>query len=287
MALDTFQNGVNPSANFVGVTNGPITPSAPDDLNWLASDTAVASLRATHTFTVTLASGTLNVTMDGTLLFSKAVTVGGDVLLGFSGGTGALTDTHAVSGVTVTAAPEVPVAIGDPIAGGWDLNGSTVQSGGATQLTTTSPGYQGGTAFWPTPVSSDDLKATFTTTIGGGGAQGADGMARGLGFSGIKAIAVCVDTYLVAGYPSGNFVGISNGPVSSSVPDTLNWLSTANVVASLRATHTFTVTLDDGILTVMMDGNVLLTQAVTVGPNVLIGAITDTHAVSGTSIIAT
>ena len=310
VALDTFQNGVNPSANFVGVTNGPITPSAPDDLNWLASDTAVASLRATHTFTVTLASGTLNVTMDGTLLFSKAVTVGGDVLLGFSGGTGALTDTHAVSGVTVTAAPEVPVAIGDPIAGGWDLNGSTVQSGGATQLTTTSPGYQGGTAFWPTPVSSDDLKATFTTSIGGGGAQRADGMAvviavpstahtatgyygGGLGFSGIKAIAVCVDTYLVAGYPSGNFVGISNGPVSSSVPDTLNWLSTANVVASLRATHTFTVTLDDGILTVMMDGNVLLTQAVTVGPNVLIGfsggtgAITDTHAVSGTSIIAT
>jgi len=309
VALDTYQNAVNPSNNFVGITNGPVSSSAPGNLNWLATDTSVASLRTTHTFKVTLASGKLTVTMDAVLLLSTNVTVGGDVLLGFSGGTGAVTDTHTVSGVTVSAAPSVPLAIGDPIAGGWDLNGSTVQSGGATQLTTTSPGYQGGTAFWPTPVSSDDLKVTFTSTIGGGGAQGADGTALvladpstsptatgyyggGLGFSGINGIAVCIDTYLVAGYPSGNFVGVSNGPVNSSTPDVLNWLSTANVVASLRSTHTFTVTLDDGTLTVTMDGNLLLTQAVSVGPKVLLGfsggtgAITDTHAVSGTSILS-
>jgi RNase P/RNase MRP subunit p29 len=115
----------------------------------------------------------------------------------------------------------------------------------------------------------------------------------GLGFSGINAIAVCVDTYLDPGYPSGNFVGISNGPVSSSTPDVLNWLSTANVVPSLRATHTFTVKVDDGTLTVSMDGNLLLTQTVNLGPKVLIGfsggtgSLTDTHAVSGTSILTT
>jgi hypothetical protein len=310
VALDTYQNGANPSSNFVGVTDGPVTPSAPDALHWLATDTSVASLRSTHLFKVNLTNGTLSVTMDDTLILSTPVTVGSNVLLGFSGGNGGLTDTHAVSGVTVTAAPQSPVAVGDPSGGGWDLNGSTLQSGGMTQLTQSSPGFQSGTAFWPTPVATDDLTATFTTTIGGGGTQGADGMALvladpttsptatgynggGLGFSGITATAVCVDTYLATGYPSGNFVGISNGPVTPSTPDVLNWLSTANVVPSLRATHTFTVTLDDGTLTVSMDGNLLLTQAVDVGPTVLIGfsggtgMLTDTHAVSGTSILAT
>ena len=310
VALDTYASASNPSSNFVGVTDGPITPTAPDNLHWVATDTSVASLRATHLFKVNLSSGTLSVTMDGVLITSTPVTVGNDVLLGFTGGTGAVTDTHSVSGVTITAAPQVPVAVGDPIAGGWDLNGSTLQSGGATQLTQASAGFQSGTAFWPTPVTTDNLTATYTTTIGGGGTEGADGMALvladpstsptatgyfggGLGFSGINAIAVCVDTYLDPGYPSGNFVGISNGPVNSSVPDVLNWLSTANVVPSLRSTHTFTVKVDDGTLTVSMDGNLLLTQAVNLGPKVLIGfsggtgSLTDTHAVSGTSILAT
>jgi hypothetical protein len=199
--------------------------------------------------------------------------------------------------------------VGDPINGGWDLNGSTRQSGGTTQLTLANATYQSGTAFWPTPVATDDLTATYTTTIGGGGAEGADGIALvladpstsptatgydggGLGFSGIKALAVCADTYQDPGYPSDNFVGISNGPVSSSVPDDLNWLSTANVVATLRSTHTFTVRVVDGTLTVSMDGSLLLTRAVSLGPKVLVGfsggsgQLTDTHAVSGTSILA-
>jgi hypothetical protein len=308
-ALDTYQNAANPSSNFVGVTDGPISASSPGLLHWLTTDTSVANLRATHTFKVTLGGGTMTVTMDGTVLFSTAVTVGPDVLLGFSGGSGAVTDSHAVSGVTITAAPDSPVAIGDPIAGGWDLNGSTLQSGGTTQLTQADGTFQAGTAFWPNAVSSDDLTATFTTTIGGGGAQGADGMAfvlansstsptavggngGGLGFSGINAIAVCIDTFQSATNPSSNFVGVSNGPVTPSVPDQLNWLSTANVVASLRSTHTFTVSVDDGILTVSMDGTQLLSTVVSLGPKVLIGfsggtgTLTDTHAVSSTSIIS-
>ena len=309
VALDTYQNAVNPSSNFVGVTDGPITPTVPTNLHWLATDTSVAPLRTSHIFNVNLSDGTLSVTMDGTLILSTQVSVGNNVLLGFSGGNGALTDTHSVSGVTITAAPAVPVAVGDPIDGGWDLNGSTLQSGGLTQLTQANSTFQSGTSFWPTPVATDDLTATYTTTIGGGGAEGADGMALvladpstsptatgyfggGLGFSGINATAVCVDTYLDPGYPSGNFVGISNGPVTSSVPDDLNWLSTANVVASLRSTHTFTVKLIDGTLTVSMDGNLLLTRTVDLGPKVLIGfsggsgLLTDMHAVSGTSILA-
>jgi hypothetical protein len=308
VALDTYQNAANPSANFVGVTDGAVTMTDPGLLHWLTTDTVVPPLRATHTVTVTLSGGTLAVSMDGTTLLSTAVTVGPNVLIGFAGGTGTLTDTHAVSGVTITAAPRSPVLVGDPTAGGWDVNGSTLQSGGATQLTQAAPPYQAGTAFWPSPVSSQDLTATFTTSIGGGDTEGADGLALvladpstaptavgapggGLGFAGISGIAVCLDTYQNAVNPSANFVGVTNGPVVPAVPDQLQWLSTATLATSLRATHTFTVNLNDGTLTVTMDGTVVLTATVVVGPRVLIGftggtgALTDPHAVSGAAIL--
>ena len=310
VALDTYQNAVNPSDNFVGVTNGPISSAHLGQLNWLTTDTAVANLRTTHIFRVTLVGGTLSVTMDGVMILSTPVTVGPTVLLGFSGGNGSLTDTHAVSNVTVNAAPDVPVAIGDPSNGGWDLNGSTQVVDGTTQLTQASTTDQAGTAFWPTPVNAEGLTTTFTATIGGGGPEGADGMTLvlgdpntsptavgapggGLGFSGIGGIAVCIDTYQETGDPSDNFVGISNGPVTPAVPAQLNWLATDTVEQDLRGTNTFTVTLDGGILTVDMDGTEILSAAVDLGPQVLVGfsgangSITDTHTVSGTSILST
>ena len=309
VALDTYQNAVNPSSNFVGVTDGPVTPTVPDQLHWLATDTGVAPLRATHTFVVTLIDGTLSVSMDGTQLLATPVTVGPNVLLGFSGGTGLLTDTHSVSNVSVTAAPRTSVAIGDPTAGGWSLNGSTLQSGGVTQLTQTLPGFQAGTAFWPTPVSSQGLTASFTTTIGGNVLQGADGMTLvladpstaptavgyfggGLGFSGIKGVAVGLDTYINPVNPSNNFVGVTDGPVAPGTPDQMHWLTTANVVPTLRSTHCFTVTLVDGTLTVSMDGTQVLTTTVHVGPHVLVGfsggtgGITDTHSVGTVAVTA-
>jgi hypothetical protein len=309
VALDTYQNAVNPSDNFVGVTNGPISSGTPGELDWLTTDTAVTPLRTTHVFRVTLVNGTLTVAMDGIALFSTPVTVGPDVLVGFSGGNGLNTDTHAVSHVTINAAPDSPVAIGDPSGSGWDLNGSTQVVGGVTDLTQAGTDDQAGTAFWPTAVASEGLTASFTATIGGGGSQGADGMTLvladpntsptavgyyggGLGFSGIKGIAVCIDTYQNGSNPSSNFVGITNGPISTSVPDHLNWLASQTVAQDLRGTNAFTVTLDDGILTVDMDGSEILSAAVNVGPEALVGfsggdgSVTDTHSVSETSILS-
>ena len=275
VALDTYQNAVNPSDNFVGITNGPVSPTVPDELNWLQTDTGVASLRTTHLFNVTLANGTLTLTMDGTLLLSTAVNVGPDVLLGFSGGNGGLTDTHSVGGVSISAAPNTPVALSDPGGGGWDVNGNArVGANNSVDLTQASTDFEAGTTFWPTPVNAEGLTATFTATIGGGGTEGGDGMALvlaspttsptavgatggGLGFSGISGIAVCIDTYQNAVNPSDNFVGISNGPVNSTTPDELNWLTTQNLSTNLRSTNTFVVTLDNGTLTLSMNGAVV------------------------------
>jgi hypothetical protein len=81
--------------------------------------------------------------------------------------------------------------------------------------------------------------------------------------------------------------------VTASAPGQLNWLATDTVAQDLRGTNTFTVTLDDDVLTVDMDGAQILSAVVDLGPRVLVGfsggdgSVTDTHTVSGTSILAT
>ncbi len=306
VALDTYINANNPSNNFVGVTNGPTTPSVPDELNWLATNTDVPPLRSTLTVHVTLIEGTLTMSINGTQVLDTPVTVGPDVLLGFSGGDGLYTDVHSVSNVSITAAPPAITTLVDPTLGGWTLNGSSLIGGGALQLTQATPDYQAGTAFWPTPLNSSDVSATFTASIGGGNG-GADGMAfvlgdgsdpptsvgaigGGLGFSGIPGVAVCLDTYQNANNPSANFVGVTYGPTSPTVPDELDWLSTNTEVTNLRTINTVTVTLVEGTLTVDVDGTQVLSTPVTVGPTVLLGfsggtgALTDDHSVSNVSI---
>jgi hypothetical protein len=213
----------------------------------------------------------------------------------------------AFDNVQVTGA-STSGTIPDPSAGGWTLNGSSKIVGNTLQLTQTTPTKQAGTSFWPTPVSSANVSATFTTTIGGG-TGGGDGMTfffanpstptntvgrmgGGLGFSGISGIAVALNTFKNAVNPSNNFVGITDGPVVSTVPDQMHWLATSTTVPPLRATHTMTVTLIAGTLKVSIDGVQYLSTAVTVGPTVLLGysggtgTNTDIHAVSNVAITA-
>ena len=308
VALDTYQNAVNPSANFVGITDGPAAAGVPDQMHWLATSTTAPDLRTgTHVVAVSLVAGVLTVSIDGVRAVSSPVTVGPDVLLGFTGSDGNLTDTHSVSNVAVTAAAPSPVTLSDPTAGGWTVNGSSSLTGGALQLTPASPGYQAGTAFWPTPVSSSGLSTTFTSTIGGG--TGADGLTLvlaspttapnsvgavggGLGFAGIQGIAVALDTYQNAANPSGNFVGVTDGDPDPTNPGLLHWLATSSTVPNLRATNTVTVTLVRGVLSVSVDGTQVLSLAVKVGPSVLVGfaggtgGLTDVHAVSSVAVTA-
>ena len=47
-------------------------------------------------------NGTLTVTIDGAVVLTNAVTLGPNVLIGFTGGTGGLTDNHQVTNVVVS-----------------------------------------------------------------------------------------------------------------------------------------------------------------------------------------
>ncbi|MFF5013351.1 choice-of-anchor D domain-containing protein [Streptomyces sp. NPDC001165] len=98
VTLDTYPNGGEPSNNFVGVATGGTTlPS------YTATSTAVPNLRSgTHAIDVTVSgAGHLLVSVDGKQVIDKAVTLPKNVLVGFSGATGGLTDKHTVDGVTI------------------------------------------------------------------------------------------------------------------------------------------------------------------------------------------
>jgi hypothetical protein len=59
----TYKNSVNPSANLIGITDGPTT--SPDLLHWLATSTSVPTLQGQTHPVATLKAGTLSLTIDG------------------------------------------------------------------------------------------------------------------------------------------------------------------------------------------------------------------------------
>jgi len=210
----------------------------------------------------------------------------------------------AVIASTAAAAATIP----SPTAGGWQLNGSAslVTSGTSANLQlTAATANEAGSAFWPTAVPGVGISAAFDSSIGSG--TGADGLTftladasvtsptalgvdgGGEGFSGIKGIAVSLDTYQNSVNPSANFVGIATGP--GPVSDELNYVTTNSSIASLRTgVHHFVVTTTSTGLSVTMDGSQVLTYATSLPPTVLVGftggtgGSTDVHAVENVSI---
>ena len=66
VALDTYQNGTDPSSNFVGVATGHDAGN-PDNLTWKVTNTNVPDLRsAARHVRVLLQGGTLTVWINGT-----------------------------------------------------------------------------------------------------------------------------------------------------------------------------------------------------------------------------
>ena len=200
-----------------------------------------------------------------------------------------------------------PGSVPSPVAGGWQLNGSsqlvTTASPPNLQLTDAT-NWQTGSAFWPTPVPGVGVTATFDAFIGPG--AGADGLTftlanagdtqptalgvggGGEGFSGIDGIAVSLDTYKNPTDPSANFVGIAN---SASSGQTLNYVTTNSSIGSLvDALHHYVVTTSATGLTVTMDGTQVLNYAtvlpsyVRLGFTASTGGGTDIHAVQNVAI---
>jgi hypothetical protein len=234
-----------------------------------------------------------------TFVPNKTGTVSAEYVISSDDGAGA----HHIS-VTGTGVPASGNALPSPASGAWKFNGSAAMSGSQLVLTPAAA-QKVGSAVFSTPVASDGLTATFTASMGGG--NGADGLTfalldassstpasmgvggGGLGFSGLKGVAVALDTYKGYGDPASNFVGVA----TVGIGETLKYAATTSVVPNLRSgTHVVSVTVSAGTVNVAIDGIAALSTAVPIPASVLpaftsgTGGSFDRHAVSGVSITA-
>ena len=198
-----------------------------------------------------------------------------------------------------------PGSVPAPEAGGWRINGSARVAANGITLTDATTTQSAGCAFWPTPLPSSAIDASFDSVMGGG--SGADGLTfvladpatsltrcggagGGLGWSGTAGVALALDTYRNGSDPSSNFVGVATG-AQAGHSDNLVWAATSSVVPALRSgSHHVSIHLSAGTVTLSLDGVTRLTTSVTLASNVLVGfsagdgGLTDAHSVSNVVI---
>ncbi|MGZ6973572.1 MAG: Ig-like domain-containing protein [Acidimicrobiia bacterium] len=229
--------------------------------------------------------------------------------------TGAVSDTWILNGndgggeraITFTGTGVAGTTVASPITGTWTKNGSATQGPEWLDLTGLATNARG-SSFAPQPITASSIAVSFDTFIGYG--TGADGMAvvlgdvargatgsslgaagGGLGFAGIPGIAVAMDTFQNPGDPSGNSVGITNGPVGSD-PVQLRWLATTSAVPLLRTfVHHVVVSVVSGYVAVRIDGQQVLGQPGVAVPGTFrlgfsggSGGLTDLHMVNNVTI---
>jgi hypothetical protein len=89
-------------SDSVGIVNDL---TAVDSLHFVTSTTMVTALRATNHVVVTVDSGQISLSIDGTTVLSANVSLPPNVLVGFTGSSGGLTDRHAVDNISIVTSP--------------------------------------------------------------------------------------------------------------------------------------------------------------------------------------
>jgi hypothetical protein len=298
VVLDTYQNGTDPSANFIGIATGGTTTGI---ATFAATTSNIPDLRTgSHVVGVQVSGGQMAVSLDGVPKLSAAVTLPASVLPAFTGSSGGRYDQHAVSNVSITSGAS---SLPRPGAG-WRFNGAAALNAADVVLTPTSPSVAG-SALYSQPVATNGLTASFTLTIGGG--TGADGATfamldpsqpatslgsagGGLGFAGLAGVAVAFVTYPQSGINSFNFVGIMTGTAGG----TPTFVASNTNIPDLRSgPRSVAIAVNGTTVTVSLDGQqVLNTTVAAVKPTATVGFTggtggrTDIHKVSDAGIVA-
>ena len=187
VCFDTYKNTtVEPSSNFVGIRTSS---------GYVATSSSIPALRnATVHVDVSVTGTTIVVKLNGVEVLTGTLAAPGVGRLGFTGGTGGLTDRHLVTNAVVTAAAAVlnaspasvafgPVKVGSstsrtvtlsntggaplaissssgpaaPFAAAMPANGTTIAPGGSINVTA---------SFSPTSATGSTGSISFTTTGG-------------------------------------------------------------------------------------------------------------------------
>ena len=237
VGLSNFQQGADPSANFVGIADGGPVAGIP---NWVATSSNIPTLQGATTHVVVSVNGTeLTVWVAGTQVLTTSVAdLPSNADIAFTAATGGLTDNFSVKNVNLYHSSVSTLT-------SWTSNGNANVSGSSISLTTSSTTFESGSAVSPVAVGTNGLSVAFDATIGGGtGANGMTltfanpdtptflGQAGGsLGYSGISGVAVGLSNFQQGADPSANFVGIADGGPVAGIP---NWVATSSNIPTLQ-----------------------------------------------------
>ncbi len=202
-------------------------------------------------------------------------------------------------------------AIPAPGSKGWQYSGNAQQQGSTLQLTPLE-NFTAGSAFWPVPVTSGTVAASFTANAALG--SGGDGMALVLadasavdqegtlsplggnggdegfgGNPGITGLAVIFGECTEANVPYPNFIGIADG--TDQKTGNLHYVKVVPDPNTLQDTSTpITVTIANSTISVYLNGQLILKSKVNLPPSFLVGfvagngSIDNLHLVSNTDI---
>jgi Immunoglobulin I-set domain len=169
----------------------------------------------------------------------------------------------------------------------WAPQGNAISGSGCSFQLTAAVKNQHGEVVWPNLISTGDIQLSFTVAISNPSTLPADGFTvvlgdpslgatpastgatgMGLGAKGIPGFVLAFDTYLNVGDPKVPYVAIGRGEASLWEKP---WLDVNTSIPPLAAqsstvSHSYTVSLVQGQMSVTMDGLQILSESVTVPP---------------------
>jgi hypothetical protein len=195
--------------------------------------------------------------------------------------------TSSVTSGTASLFVGPPADIGDLCNTNWKATGNAIAQPGCSFQLTAATQNQHGEIVWPNLISTGNLQLSFTVTVSNPSSTPADGFAmvlgdpslgatptsigatgQGLGAKGIPGLVLGFDTYRNVGDPVVPYLGVGRGEtalwenpwtnVNTSIPKL--------AVVGSSVSHTYTVSLVQGEMTVTLDGSQVFSGKVTVPP---------------------
>lgn len=283
-----------------------------------ATETVSSVTSPTGAFTAALPAAGVTIAPAGTVTvpvtFTPTSTTTGSQSSSFGVTTTSGTVTVALSGYGGTGGVTANLpALTDTT---WRANGTATVAAGTTaapngSATLTADGTTGsaGTVVNSTTVNPIGLTASFSATISGSAAQGADGMTfalldasqttntalgqngGGLGVAALPATFVSLNTYGDMGiYGHSSWCAVGTATYGNA---NLNAVATNTTIPAIRSTgaHAVSITVTAAShIVVSLDGTQVLDAAVTLPPKVLVaftagdGSLTDTHVVTNPAV---
>jgi hypothetical protein len=169
----------------------------------------------------------------------------------------------------------------------WSAKGNAVAESGCSFQLTAALNNQHGEIVWPTLISTGDIQLSFTVTISNPSLIPADGFTivlgdpslgatptslgatgMGLGAEGIPGLVFGFDTYHNPGDPPVPYVGVGRSDTGLFENP---WFEVNTAIPALAAqgmtiSHDYTVSIDQGLLIVTMDGVQVISGNITAPP---------------------